>query len=284
MLMIKTRELLADPQWQDDDWKSRLHRQLAEEIWGRAMFRPWLESFATVSEPHDYVDDPANSDGGIERWLHEDVRGREAHWLAPGGAIDGTTVDVAVFEPPAQVFSFHGQVPESQVVAAPEVELDELIDLAAEALDGKFRRLVALREFGDVRVALWAGFQSRLWTDPEGIMHLRGKMIVAAMAVRDAAVAVPESGAETPAEPAEDSIEAERAALTAHLEEHAANQNPDPASEAARQAEAAPAPVVVDEEPVRHKYDEPAGDLREVEEEEVMDRSEDFGDVRRVPS
>lgn len=38
------------------------------------------------------------------------------------------------------------------------------------------------------------------------------------------------------------------------------------------------------EEPVRHKYDEPAGDLREVEEEEVMDRSEDFGDVRRVPS
>lgn len=264
MLTIETRELLAAPQWQDSEWHMLLHRRIVEEIAARSMYRPWLESFATVTD--------LAADDEFERWLHEDVQGRTVHWLAPGRAIEVVdSLEQRVFEPPAQVFSFYGQVPESQVADAPEPELDGLIDLAAEAIDGKFRRLAVFRDLGEVRVGLWSGIQSKMWTDAEGVLNLRGKYIVAAMAVRDAA-AVPEPAAETPAE--SDSIEAERAALTAHLEEHAAQAEPV--------VDEASAPVA-EEEPVRQKYDEPAGDLREVAEDEVVG-SEDFSGVRRVPS
>lgn len=262
-------ELLQAPQWEDPEWNEKLHCLVAEAIEGECMYRPWLESFATVTDLANGGDDD------MERWLLDDVAGRYVYWMTPGtapaAAFDGTEMRVRVLEPPAQYFSYHGQVLNSQLLAAPELELGELISLAAAEIDKKFRRLASMRILGgDVRVGLWEGRLSKMWEE-NGVLHLMGKQIVAAAVVGDAPRKVPGPAPE----PEPGSAEADRAALTKHLEEKAAE--PEPV------VDETPAPVVADEEPARQKYDEPAGDLREVAEEEVVG-SEDFSGVRRVPS
>jgi len=248
------RELLEAPQWDDDGWWMQLQVQMSEAVNRTTMFRPWLESFATVQEMID--EGIVDGEPKMERFVLPDVKGKQVAWLAPGGSVDTAALTVGVFEPPAQWVSRSATIGLDKLKAVPAAAVAEMILAMAADLDDAFRRRVAaLRVLGDVHVGIWSGLRTRgttLDVDDGAAWQLQGKYLIAAAAIG------PDASEDPAVEPPSDDLAAEIAETRAFVEERTAT---------------------ADEEPQREPYDEPAGDLREVEPDDVLDQREDFSGV-----